>query len=423
MNILQKFTRNLKNCEFGRVLQLLKSDEVLMSLQSMKEHKTRTFLTMLGIIFGVGAVISMLAIGEGARQKSLDQISSLGLKNIIIKNKPNASLANNDILLNDEDVNSILRILPTLNYGTGLITMKQDVKNESIIEDIETIGTTPDYFQLMELGLKSGGYFSDLDNKYQHRVCVLGSQIASNLFKFESAPGKQIKIKNQWFNVVGVLEYKPVRSTGNNQVDFNNNIFIPLESMRLRFERPPKEAELDQIIVHANKSDKVIGSSKIIKQILYRRHNSSTNFNMVVPEELLRQSEETQKIFNIVMGAIAGISLLVGGIGIMNIMLASILERTREIGLRRSIGATKNDIKTQFLTESILLSLGGGLTGILLGYLLTFIVTIYTDWNTVVTLWSIVLAVGVSSLVGIVFGYFPAKKAANLDPIEALRYE
>ncbi|MCF7885351.1 MAG: ABC transporter permease [Candidatus Marinimicrobia bacterium] len=423
MKLIKNILKQWRERGPSRLFQLLKSEEIMISLQAMKEHRMRTFLTMLGIVFGVGAVISMLAIGEGARKKALKQISSLGLKNIIIKNKSNANLQNNDRLLNDGDVDALQDIIENLDYGTGLMSIRQSVKNENIIEEVEIIGINPYYFKLMELKLQSGGYFSFRDNDYKNRVCVLGSEIARKLFKLKAAPDKEIRIKDQWFKVVGVLKYKPVRSTGDNQIDFNNRIYIPLQTLRQRFERDPKKAALDQLIVHVDQREKVIGCSQIIEQILFRRHNSTNNFDMIVPEELLRQSAETQKIFNIVMGAIAGISLLVGGIGIMNIMLASILERTREIGLRRSIGATKNDIKTQFLTESILISLGGGISGILLGYLLTYIVTLYTDWNTVVTLWSILLAFGVSSLVGIIFGYFPAKKAANLDPIEALRYE
>lgn len=423
MNISQNISQMFKKIGASRLIQLLKSDEIMMSLHSMKEHKTRTFLTMLGIIFGVGAVISMLAIGEGARRKALDQISSLGLKNIIIRNQSDTQTDSNIPLLEERDVEALLNIVEDLEYGTGLITMNTDVKYESLLEDRKIVGTTPAYFQMMELDMKAGGFFSDLDNRSHNRVCVVGSDIARDLFKLKSAPGKRIKIGDQWFYVTGVLDYKPVSTAGNTQINYNKHIFVPLNSMRLRYERDPKKAELDQIVVHVGDREKVLGSSEIIEKVIFRRHNSTKNFEMVVPEELLRQSEETQRIFNIVMGAIAGISLLVGGIGIMNIMLASILERTREIGLRRSIGATKNDIKAQFLTESILLSLGGGITGILLGYILTYIVTLSTDWNTAVTLWSVILSVGVSSLVGIVFGYYPAKKAANLDPIEALRYE
>jgi len=191
----------------------------------------------------------------------------------------------------------------------------------------------------------------------------------------------------------------------------------------LRLGESAERDRLDQIIVRIADSRYIVSSAAFIDQVLYRRHFETRNYKLIVPEQLLRQSQETQRIFNIVMGAIAGISLLVGGIGIMNIMLASVLERTREIGLRRSVGATQNDIRNQFLIEAILLSLGGGIVGILLGYGLSFGVTLYSDWETAVSLWSVVLAVGVSSVVGILFGLFPAKKAARLDPIEALRYE
>lgn len=423
MSKIIQYIKKINHKGLSRFIRLFKSDELTMSLQSMREHKTRTFLTMLGIIFGVGSVISMLAIGEGARRKSLQQISNLGLKNIIIKNKEGMNTDINSRFLNDGDITAISSIIKDVDYATGLSVAKQNVRAIEAVDNVEIIGTLPNYFRVFNLELKSGGFFSNIDNKYQNRVCVIGESIAKNLLKFNAYPGQEIKINDQWFKVTGVLDYQPVQSSGGNQFNFNQSIFIPLETMRLRFERDPKNPELEQVVVHIKDRERVIGNSEVIKKILYRRHQETENFEMVVPEELLNQSQETQRIFNIVMGAIAGISLLVGGIGIMNIMLASILERTREIGLRRAIGATKDDIKTQFLLESILISLGGGIVGIILGYLLTFGVTMYTEWHTAVTLWSILLSVGVSSLVGILFGYFPAKKAANLDPIEALRYE
>jgi putative ABC transport system permease protein len=223
--------------------------------------------------------------------------------------------------------------------------------------------------------------------------------------------------------VIGILYYQPVSVAGNTEVNQNTHVFIPVRTSIVRFTRGPQKSELDEIIVEINDSKYVVSSAGFIERILFRRHNKENNFKLIVPEQLLRQSEETQKIFNIVMGAIAGISLLVGGIGIMNIMLASVLERTREIGIRRSLGATKFDIRNQFLIEAIILSLVGGVIGILIGYGLTFIVTLYSDWETAVSLWSVILSFGVSSMVGILFGYYPAKKAAELNPIEALRYE
>ncbi|MCK4716113.1 MAG: FtsX-like permease family protein, partial [Candidatus Marinimicrobia bacterium] len=243
------------------------------------------------------------------------------------------------------------------------------------------------------------------------------------LFPLEDALGKYIKIENHWFMVVGVLQYQPVSVAGNIEVNLNAHVFIPVQTALVRFRRSPNKSELDKIIVQINDGKYVVSSADFIDRILFRRHNEENNYKLIVPEQLLRQSEETQKIFNIVMGAIAGISLLVGGIGIMNIMLASVLERTREIGIRRSLGATKLDIRNQFLAEAMILSLIGGVIGILIGYGLTFIVTFYSDWETAVSLWSVILSFGVSSMVGILFGYYPAKKAAELSPIEALRHE
>ncbi len=413
-----------KLTKFSRELNLITGEQLNISIQGLKEHKTRSLLTMLGIIFGVAAVISMLAIGEGARRKTLSQIQSLGLNNIIIDDisKPE-DVDKNTELLNTKDLTSILSVVPTIETGVPVLQEKMEANYKNRFEEIELIGTTSEYFNIVNLSLARGGFFSNIDNKLHNRVCVIGTETAKSLFLIENPIGKKIKINNIWFTVIGVLNYQPVSIAGNTEVNLNGYIFTPIKTIQTRFTRDPKKSELDQIIVRVKESPFVVSSSEFIDQLIFRHHNEYKNYKLLVPEQLLKQSEETQKVFNIVMGAIAGISLLVGGIGIMNIMLASILERTREIGLRRAIGATQHDIRNQFLIESSILSLLGGLIGIIIGYILTFGVTSFSDWETAVSLWSIVLSVGVSSIIGIIFGYFPASKAAELDPIEALRYE
>ncbi len=415
----------LKYHRLYRWLNLISGEQFNIGVEGLKAHKTRSFLTMLGIIFGVAAVISMLAIGEGARRKTLNQIQSLGLKNIIIQNKEDNedSDISTAFQLSMADREAINSILPIVAYSAPVVEEKIEVSSQNRFMEVTVTGTEPVFFNLINLQLVRGAFFTQMDNHLYQRVCVIGADVDATLFPLENALGKYIKIENHWFMVIGVLRYQPVSVAGNIEVNLNAHLFIPVQTALVRFRRNPSKSELDKIIVQINNSKYVVSSAEFIDRILFRRYNEENNYKLIVPEQLLRQSEETQKIFNIVMGAIAGISLLVGGIGIMNIMLASVLERTREIGIRRSLGATKLDIRNQFLAEAMILSLIGGVIGILIGYGLTFIVTSYSDWETAVSLWSVVLSFGVSSMVGILFGYYPAKKAAELSPIEALRHE
>ncbi len=408
--------------------QVLHVDEELlrMGMQGISEHKLRSFLTMLGIIFGVAAVIAMLAIGEGARRKTLAQIKTLGLNNIIVRSNAQNTVAGEGTpvgTLHFDDVNAILNILPSVDAVAPLIETKSEVMYRTRSKEIQLSGTTSSFFRMMHLRLAGGTLFSDNENRNYQRVCILGEEVARDLFLAANPLGKQIRIGRVWFTVIGVLEHHPVSTAGATEVNFNNHIFAPLNTVFIRFDRPTQESELGQLVVHVKDEKQILQTAKLIEEILLRRHDAQKDFAMIVPEQLLRQSEQTQRIFNLVMGTIAGISLLVGGIGIMNIMLASVLERTREIGIRRSLGATRKDIMGQFLLEAVLLSLIGGIAGILLGYLLSFGVTLFSNWQTSVSWWSVILAVGVSSGVGIIFGYVPARKAAELNPIDALRYE
>ncbi|MCB0283395.1 MAG: ABC transporter permease [Calditrichaeota bacterium] len=403
----------------------LNEEQLRISIEGVVNHKLRSLLTILGIIFGVAAVISMLAIGEGARRKTMSQIQSLGLQNIIVQQQENQTSddeENNETLLNLGDVEAIKSIVPGLVGAVPVIEREFDATYKSRAAQIVLTGTHPEYLSMMNLKIAKGGIFSAYDNRTYQRVCILGSQAAKDLFLVEDPLGKMVKINDIWFRVVGVLQYQPKSIAGTQEVDLNSNIFAPINSVNVRFERG-SEKELEQIVIQLQTESPVIATSNLVDQILYRRHNEVKNYAMIVPEQLLQQSEETQKIFNIVMGAIAGISLLVGGIGIMNIMLASVLERTREIGIRRSLGATRQDIMNQFLTEALILSLLGGIIGIGFGYALALGITYYSDWDTAISIWSVLLSFGVSSGVGIIFGYYPARQAADLNPIEALRYE
>ena len=409
----------------------------VLSLVGLTSHKLRSLLTMLGIIFGVAAVIAMLSIGEGAKQEALQQIRHMGISNIIVQHWDEESDeeeeaggsedANLSRGLTRDDATSIQEICPLAQLVTPQREVK--VKAQRLGIDFSTIavGTVPEYLDVLDARMGRGVFLSPDDLLQARRVCVLGSDAKRSLFLFEDALGKQVKMHNQWFTVVGVLEDKgaaggkiggvlEVRNT-------DEDIYIPLTAMLQRFKWEPGDAELTQVTIKVADPDRLQEAANITNAILTRRHRGVEDFKIAIPEELLRQSQKTQQIFNVVMGCIAGISLLVGGIGIMNIMLASVLERTREIGIQRAMGARRNDILSQFLVESLLVSLIGGIIGIALGCALPWVITLYAGWKTIVQPWSVALAFGVSAVVGIGFGMYPARQAAQLNPIDALRYE
>ncbi len=285
-----------------------------------------------------------------------------------------------------------------------------------------------------------GSFFNFQDVEESRRVCALGGGIKRELFLFRDPLGEKVKIGNQWFTVIGIMEEKSITSSrkrGLPVYDMNRDVYIPITAALKRFTdigskmsytpgtgwKKTHESEINRFIAYVPNVSRIQEAANILKATMGRRHNNAEDFKITVPEALLRQSQQTQRIFNIVMGAIAGISLLVGGIGIMNIMLASVLERTREIGVRRATGATQKDILGQFMFESVILSFAGGLIGIILGFLLTKVIAAYADWRTIVSLQTIFLAFGVSVGIGIIFGVYPARRAAIMNPIEALRYE
>ncbi len=410
-------------------------ETINLSLVGLLSHKLRTMLTMLGIIFGVAAVIAMLSIGEGAKQESLDQIRQMGINNIIVqhwdKDDDEAAGSNTDQNrsrgLSWDDAASIEKICPIADFVTPQRELKVKAQTQSNTFRTIAVGTTPDYLTILDAKMGSGVFFSNQDLRESKRVCVLGADAKRALFFFDDPLGGRIKIRNQWFTVIGVLADKgaaggkiggvlEVRNT-------DEDIYIPLTTLLNRFHWETGEAELTQITVNIPDSAQLQEAAAIVRTILNRRHRGVEDFKIAIPEELLRQSQKTQQIFNIVMGCIAGISLLVGGIGIMNIMLASVLERTREIGIRRALGARRHDILSQFLVESLLVSLIGGLIGVMLGCAIPEIITLYAGWRTIVQPWTIALALGVSGTIGIGFGIYPARQAALLNPIDALRYE
>jgi putative ABC transport system permease protein len=413
-------------------------------------HKFRTFLTMLGIIFGVAAVIAMLSIGEGAKQDALEQIELLGMSNIIVEGSIPGEEKGSDIVggrspgltMNDADnlrqFEEIFKYVVTSRIMDGFKAYYADSETEARV-----IATSPAYKPAMNLGMQRGSFIRLDDLAKYSQVCIIGTNIKRDLFSFDDPIGKQIRILNLYYTVIGVVEEKAVGSSSFEGIDIanvNNNIYLPRTTAMKKIPRDSDyaagrsglgneakkqfyEDEIDQIILTVHDGQHVPTVASLVRKMMERRHRGVPDYNVIVPEALLAQSQKTQRIFNIVMGAIAGISLLVGGIGIMNIMLASVLERTREIGVRRAVGASRQDIMSQFLIESVTICLIGCFIGVFAGLGLAKGISTYADWRTIISIFSIVLAVGVSTAVGLMFGFFPARKAASLDPIDALRYE
>lgn len=449
-----------------RYLQILS-----VSLEAVLLNRSRSILTALGIIFGVAAVIAMMAIGNGARQEILDQMKLVGVNNIVIlpvstpvnrgKNNDGESEIQKKYApgLTLKDANSIREIFPSVATVSSEIIYPTQVSANGKITQTKLTGVNPDYFAVFNLSLKKGEVFNKSQETSGKPVCVIGPEIAAKLFPDKDPLGQQLKCGNIWFNIIGVLKGIRVNKKAEDMgiSDYNHSVFVPLKTILLRFRdrslvsqaslmnsgsgqmvvvsgmgivgsskstaQPGNNQQLDRIVVQVKQSSELLPAARVIKRMLIRRHRGVENFEIKIPELLLKQEQKTKDIFNIVLGAIAGISLLVGGIGIMNIMLASVLERVREIGVRRATGATKNDIVFQFLSESIFISISGGLLGIFLGVFMAKIITLSTGILTIVSFWSIVLSFAVATVVGIIFGYLPSKKAANQDPMESLRHD
>ncbi|HNS73551.1 MAG TPA: ABC transporter permease [bacterium] len=405
-------------------------ESVEIGLEGIRSHKMRSILTALGIIFGVAAVIAMLSIGEGAKQEALEQIQLMGMNNILVNDIPiedeesgtGRSNLSKGLLL--ADAVALQTINPLVKVAVPERSVKEQIYFGQESVEATVVGTLPDYERVMAFTPRLGAFFNYEDVTEARRVCVLGSEVRYALFLFQDPVGERVKIGKQWYTVLGVMEEKPTAGAGSGISDnLNTNIYIPITAAVKRFPRTVFASEIDRIIIQVMDSGRIQEAATIVRNSLSRRHNQVNDFNLTIPEALLRQKQQTQRIFNIVMGAIAGISLLVGGIGIMNIMLASVMERTREIGVRRAVGARQKDILGQFLVEAVVLSFAGGLLGVLLGFILTKVIALYAGWRTLVSISAIILAFTVSAAVGIIFGIYPARQAARLDPIVSLRYE
>ena len=409
-------------------------ESLVIGLEGIRSHMLRSFLTMLGIIFGVAAVIAMLSIGEGAKREALEQIQLMGMNNIIIRDVPvtdTTSGTDRTNLSNGlfwSDARSVEQLNPLVALTVPEREFQVDVRyGNELVTKATIIGTTPEYGQVMNYTPRDGAFFNYLDVEESRRVCTLGSGMKRKLFYFRDPIGQKIKVGDQWFTVSGIMEDKVIGASGKKTDfvirDMNMDVYIPITTALKRFPKATFESEISRFTAQVKDPNRIQEAANIIQNTMTRRHNQVKDFEITIPEALLRQSQQTQRIFNIVMGAIAGISLLVGGIGIMNIMLATVLERTREIGIRRAVGATRKDILGQFLLEAVVLSFTGGIIGIVLGCGMTKIIAMYAHWRTMVSWQSIFLAFWVSVAVGIIFGFYPARAAALKEPIEALRYE
>jgi putative ABC transport system permease protein len=406
-----------------------------LGLQNLLQHKLRSLLTMMGMIFGVAAVVAMLSIGAGAQQQVMAFIEQLGVRNLIVEAKEAANYEEAQVTRRTSPGLTLADLRVIRNNIQGLVAStprKKMTPSKTIpkpLREMPTVfGVEPNYQQIAGLQMASGRFFDEAENLAGAPVCVLAEGARANLFGVEAALDKHIKVNDQWFRIIGVVAPQLTVQGGVEGVsvtDMNNLIYVPVSAalMRLQDNKASYKDEIDGIYMQLAHTDLSVSTADIVRSILDASHRGANDFAVVVPAELLAEQRRTQRIFDMVMVAIASISLLVGGIGIMNIMLASILERTREIGIRRAIGAKQKDIVRQFLIEAVLISFVGGLLGIGFGFGMSRVIAWAAGWQTIVTLISIVLAFAVSVSVGLVFGIYPAMKAARLDPVEAIRYE
>lgn len=446
--------------------------DIVIAFESIMANKLKSVLTALGIIFGVAAVISMLAIGKGAQQEILEQIKMVGVNNIVItpivedqansgedsgeegetrKNKFSPGLS----LL---DAQSIDKILPSVEKISPEISMNSYVVQSGKRSPAKIVGVSKDYFDIYNLELVEGTHFNEYQEEHGLPVCIIGANIKAKFFNQIDPIGQYIKFGSTWFRIIGVLKKTNLTLTSfeNSGVNvYNDNLYIPVKTFLMRIENralvntkafqnavvirgfgfmsvrsssatqntTSNYHQLDRIVVQVSESEQLTSSTEVLSRMMLRRHLGVKDFEITVPELLLKQQQRTKDIFNIVLGAIASISLIVGGIGIMNIMFATVMERIKEIGTRMAIGAKKKDIVVQFLSEAILISVTGGFIGVFLGIFLAGVIEQVAGIQTIVSAFAVIIAFGVSAAVGVIFGYTPAKRASEKDPIESLRYE
>jgi putative ABC transport system permease protein len=440
------------------------------ALEAVEHNKLRAFLTSLGILFGVASVIAMLAIGKGAEQAILEQMKLLGSNNVLVtpittqKEEPVKEPSYKEVKkfspgLTYADARAIARVIPGVDVTSAEIVLNTSITREGRRRSAKVVGVDTTYFRLTNLELSRGGWFTATQVADGLPVAIIGSGVRTRFFTTEDPIGHPLKVGDVWLTVVGVLQDRRFSDKTAARLgirDANLDVYVPVHTMLLRFrdrgritphdielasraagmptentstetddqrqERTNKN-QLDRVIVRVADSRLVPGVSDVLQRMLSRRHNAVIDFEITIPEVLLKQEQRTKTIFNLVLGAIASISLVVGGIGIMNIMLASVLERIREIGVRRAVGATRREILLQFLSEAVLISVVGGIAGIIVGVAVSLGIERAAGIHTIVSGLSVLVAFGVSFAVGIAFGIVPAHRAAEQDPVVCLRYE
>ncbi len=408
-------------------------ENVNKAIQGLTDHKFRSFLTILGIIFGTASVIAMISIGEGTKKQAIAKYQDLGVSNIIIRDKDLTDKELEQIRmkfskgLNLEDSRVIADIVPGVVSVAPQSEQKIDARSGDKSSKATVIGVTPAIVSILNYSTGKGEFITADQYERQLKVCVLGASVARELFRYDDPVGKSVKVGDQWFEVIGVMQSKALFTETVGELasrDLNQDIYIPLSTFIKRIPRVNQmTSEVKQLTVKLESSAEMNASAEVIRSLLNRRHFNNDDFSIIVPYELMKQEEKETRIYNLLLASIAAISLIVGGIGIMNIMLASVLERTQEIGIRRAVGGKKKHIMNQFVTEAVVLSISGGIIGVILGIALSLIIAWTTEVQTTITLYSILIAFTFSVIVGVTFGYLPAKQAANLRPIESIRHE
>jgi putative ABC transport system permease protein len=437
------------------------------ALEAITHNKLRGILTSLGIVFGVASVISMLAIGRGAQQEILEQMKLLGTNNIVItpivKQEEGKVTAEEDIKKEEKkrftpgltlvDARSIAESVPFVEFVSPEVVVETVVLREGLKRSAKLVGVDTVFFRTTDFEFYEGTSFISAHMEYYAPVCVIGYGIKTKFFARDDPIGKTLKCGHLWLKVIGVLKERKISKESIQRLGIRNvnmDVYTPINTLLLRYKnrtlitktdiqqaarssgddqnnqeqkKTVNYHQLDRLVVRVSNSGYMTTIAEIINRMLERRHNKVIDYEITVPENLLKQEQRTKEIFNVVLGAIASISLLVGGIGIMNIMLASVLERTKEIGIRRAIGATKSDVIIQFLSEAVTISVTGGIIGVIVGIGSSYGIEKFSGILTIVSPLSVLVSFGISISIGIAFGIFPARRASEHDPIVALRYE